>query len=193
MALVGWQTLYRRPRTTVAEKGHQIYPYLLKGLPITHTNQVWATDITYIPMKRGFLYLTAVIDLHSRYIVGWSISNTMSADWCKQVVEEAINTYGAPEIINTDQGSQFTSEVFTSLLKDRGVRISMDSKGRAIDNIFIERFWRSLKYEYVYLRPADDGVALYEGVKEYIHFYNTKRLHQSLEYQTPEYRYKNAA
>ena len=117
----------------------------------------------------------------------------MTADWCAQVVEEAISTYGAPEILNTDQESQFTSEVFTSLLKDNGVSISMDSKGRAIDNIFIERFWRSIKYEHIYLRPADDGVALYEGVKEYMHFYNTQRMHQSLDYHTPEYRYKKAA
>lgn len=193
MMLVGWQTLYRRPRTTIADKRHPIYPYLLKGLPITHTNQVWATDITYIPMKRGFLYMMAIIDLHSRYVVGWSISNTMSAEWCRQTLEEAINVHGTPEIINTDQGSQFTSDVFTSLLKDNGVRISMDGKGRAIDNIFIERFWRSLKYEHIYLRPADDGVALYEGVQHYMQFYNTVRLHQSLEYQTPETWYKKAA
>lgn len=193
MMLVGWQTLYRRPRTTIADKRHPIYPYLLKGLPITHTNQVWATDITYIPMKRGFLYMMAIIDLHSRYVVGWSISNTMSAEWCRQTLEEAITVHGAPEIVNTDQGSQFTSDVFTSLLKDNGVRISMDGKGRAIDNIFIERFWRSLKYEHIYLRPADDGVALYEGVQHYMQFYNTVRLHQSLEYQTPETWYKKAA
>lgn len=193
MRIVGWQTLYRRPKTTLRSKEHPVYPYLLKGLEVTHGNQVWAMDITYIPMKRGFLYLAAIIDLHSRYVVGWSISNSMSAEWTRQVVEEAITLHGAPEIFNTDQGSQFTSEVFTSLLTEKGVRISMDGKGRAIDNIFIERLWRSLKYEHVYLRPADDGVMLYEGVQHYFHFYNTERLHQSLEYQTPESYYKKAA
>lgn len=193
MALMGWQTLYRRPRTTIPENGHLVYPYLLKDLRITHRNQVWAIDITYIPMQRGFLYMVAIIDVHTRYVVGWSISNTMSAEWCTQAVAEAIAVHGKPEILNSDQGSQFTSDVFTALLKENGVRISMDSKGRAIDNIFIERFWRSLKYEHVYLRPADDGVALYEGVKAYMHFYNTERLHQSLDYQTPAFCYKRAA
>lgn len=193
MALMGWQTLYRRPRTTIPEKGHLVYPYLLKDLRITHRNQVWAIDITYIPMQRGFLYMVAIIDLHTRYVVGWSIANTMSAEWCRQTLDDAIAVHGTPEILNSDQGSQFTSDVFTALLKDNGVRISMDSKGRAIDNIFIERFWRSLKYEHVYLRPADDGVALYEGIKAYMHFYNTERLHQSLNYQTPGQHYNLAA
>jgi putative transposase len=193
MMLVGWQTLYRRPKTTLRSQEHAVYPYLLKELEVTRINQVWAMDITYIPMKRGFLYLAAIIDLHSRYVVGWSISNTMTAEWTRQVLDEAITLHGAPEIVNTDQGSQFTSEVFTSLLKEHGVRISMDGKGRAIDNIFIERLWRSLKYEHVYLRPADDGVSLYEGIQQYFRFYNAERLHQSLHYQTPESYYKKAA
>ena len=193
MQLMRWQTLYRRPRTTQRHPGHPVYPYLLKGLEVTHRNQVWQMDITYIPMKRGFLYLAAIIDLKTRYIVGWSINNTMTAEWTCDVMKEAIALHGAPEIVNTDQGVQFTSEVFTSLLKEQGIRISMDGKGRAIDNIFIERFWRSIKYEHIYLSPAHDGVELYEGVKRYINFYNTERLHQSLDYETPESRYKQAA
>jgi putative transposase len=140
MGLIGWRTLYRGRRTTIRSKTHPVYPYLLKDLAINRINQVWAMDITYIPMRRGFLYLTAIIDVASRYVVGWSISNTMSAEWCTQVMREAIETHGKPEIVNTDQGSQFTSEEFTSLLKDQGVRISMDSKGRAIYNIFIKLF-----------------------------------------------------
>ena len=155
-----------------------MYPYLLKDLAITRRNQVWSIDITYIPMQRGFLYLTAIIDVATRYVVGWSISNTMSAAWTRQVMEEAIREHGTPEIVNTDQGCQFTSEEFTSLLKENGVRISMDGRGRAIDNIFIERLWRSTKYEHIYLRPARDGVELYEGVREYLRFYNNERLHQ---------------
>ncbi len=193
MHLVGWQTLYRGKRTTVRQKSHPVYAYLLKGLEITRVGQVWSMDITYIPMRRGFLYMAAIIDVHSRYIVGYRISNTMTAEWCTEVMREAIETFGAPEIVNTDQGCQFTSESFTSLLRQSGVRISMDSKGRAIDNIWIERFWRTLKYEHVYLKPADDGVALDEGVRAYIDFYNHERLHQSLGYQTPAVRYKQAA
>jgi putative transposase len=193
MGMVGWQTLYRGRRTTVRQKAHPVYPYLLKDMEIMRVNQVWSMDITYIPMRRGFLYMAAIIDVHSRYIVGYRISNTMTAEWCTDLMREAIETFGAPEIVNTDQGSQFTSESFTSLLKQNGVRISMDSKGRAIDNIWIERFWRTLKYEHVYLRPAEDGVALDEGVAAYIDFYNHERLHQSLGYQTPQSYYRRTA
>ena len=142
-------------------------------------------DITFVPMRKGFMYLCAIIDLHTRFVVNWSLSNTMTAEWCKQVVREAIESYGAPEILNTDQGSQFTSEVFTGLLKEKNIRISMDGKGRAIDNIFIERLWRSVKYEYIYLHAAEDGVQLYEGLQRYFSFYNHERPHQSLQYQTP--------
>lgn len=193
MGMVGWQTLYRRPRTTKRHPGHPIYPYLLKDLPIVRRHQVWAMDITYVPMAQGFMYLAAIIDVHTRFIVGWSISNTMTAEWTRQIIEAAIAEHGAPEIVNTDQGSQFTSEIFTSLLAEHGIRISMDGKGRAIDNIFIERFWRTIKYEHIYLSPAHDGVELYQGVEEYIRFYNTERLHQSLGYQTPEQSFKQAA
>jgi len=195
MKLMGWQTIYHKRNTSKRNKHHPVYPYLLKGLDVTHRNQVWAIDITYIPMRRGFMYLCAIIDLHTRYVINWSISNTMSSIWVRQIVEEAIETYGQPEIINSDQGSQFTASEYTSLLTDRDnpVEISMDGKGRAIDNIFVERLWKSVKYECVYLHAFEDGVKLYEGLLQYFNFYNTERLHQSLGYKTPESVYKKAA
>lgn len=185
MRQMGWQTLYRRKSTSDPDKQNKVYPYLLKGLLIERANQVWATDITYVPMKKGFMYLCAVIDLHTRFVLNWSVSNTMSAEWCKQVVDEAIQQYGCPEIFNTDQGSQFTSGIFTALLRDNKIQISMDGKGRAIDNIFIERLWRTVKYEHIYLHVADDGLKLYQGLKTYFIFYNEQRPHQSIKYQTP--------
>jgi len=195
MKLMGWQTIYRKPNTSWKNKEHKIYPYLLKDLKIDHRNQVWGIDITYIPMRRGYMYLCAIIDLHTRYVVNWSISNTMTAEWCCQVVEEAVRMNGKPEIINSDQGSQFTSLDYTELLQssEMNIKISMDGKGRAIDNIFIERLWKSVKYECVYLNVFEDGVQLYEGLQKYFNFYNTERLHQSLNYQTPEFFYKEAA
>lgn len=193
MDLMGWQTIYRRPNTSKPNKQNRIYPYLLKGLKVTGANQVWAMDITYIPMRRGFMYLTAVIDVYTRFVVNWSISNTMSAQWCSEVVREAMEKYGKPEIFNTDQGSQFTSDEFTSLLSAKGIRISMDGKGRAIDNIFIERLWRSVKYEHIYLHAAQDGVELYKGLNNYFEFYNRQRPHQSLDYQAPASQYLKAA
>lgn len=192
MELMGWQTIYRKPNLSKPNKLHQVYPYLLKGLAITRRNQVWAIDITYIPMRRGFLYLCAIIDLHTRYVVNWSISNTMTADWVRQVVQEAIAEHGKPSIINSDQGSQFTSLEYTSLF-DEEMKISMDGKGRAIDNIFIERLWKSVKYECVYLHAFEDGVQLYEGLHQYFGFYNDERLHQSLDYRTPASLYRQAA
>jgi putative transposase len=189
MDLVGWQTIFRRPRTTIATPGHKVYPYLLKNLPIERVNQVWAMDISYVPMKTGFMYLTAIIDLHSRYVVQWSLSNTMTAEWCAEVLKEAILEHGTPDIFNTDQGSQFTSAVFTDVLHANNIQISMDGKGRAIDNIFIERLWRSIKYEDIYLKCYEDGLALYQGMKAYFGFYNGERLHQSLGYETPATRY----
>ena len=192
MQLMGWQTLYRKPNTSWKNKAHKVYPYLLKDLKITHANQVWAIDITYIPMKKGFLYLCAIIDLHTRYAVNWSISNTMTSGWVRSIVEEATQQNGKPNIINSDQGSQFTSEEYTSLF-DEQMKISMDGKGRAIDNIFIERLWKSVKYECVYLHAYEDGVQLYEGLKNYFHFYNHERIHQSLDYKTPQSLYRNAA
>ena len=193
MRLMGWQTLYRKPNTSWKNCEHKIYTYLLKGLKIDHKNQVWGIDITYVPMRRGFMYLCAIIDLHTRYVVNWGISNTMSADWCCQLVEEAINVHGKPGIINSDQGSQFTSHEYTEMLSEKGIQISMDSKGRAIDNIFIERLWKSVKYECIYLHAFEDGVQLYKGLDNYFTFYNTERLHQSLDYETPESLYKKAA
>jgi putative transposase len=151
MKLVNWKTIFREPKTTIINKLHKKYPYLLKGLKIEKQNQVWATDITYIPMRKGFMYLMAIIDLHSRKVLNWSLSNTMSADWCAEVLQETMNNHGKPEIFNTDQGSQFTSDVFINVLKFKEIKISMDGKGRALDNIFIERLWKSVKYEHVYL------------------------------------------
>jgi putative transposase len=186
MKKVCWQTLYPPVQTTRPDKNQYKYPYLLRDLNIDHRNQVWAIDITYIQMERGYMYLFAIIDVFSRYIVGWSLSNTMTARWCTECIREAIETYGKPEIINSDQGSQFTSEVYVSMLGEYGdILISMDGRGRATDNIFIERFWRSVKQEYVYLHVYGDGVELWKGLNEYIRFYNHERLHQSLDYKTP--------
>ncbi len=162
MKIVNWKTIYREPKTTVCNPEHKKYPYLLKDLKITHKNQVWATDITYIPMKQGFMYLTAIIDLHTRYVLNWDISNTMSAEWCAKILSETIEKHGCPEIFNTDQGSQYTSEIHTKVLKNNDIKISMDGKSRAIDNIFIERLWRSVKYENVYLQSYSDGTELYK-------------------------------
>jgi putative transposase len=177
LKIMGRETLYRRKNLTKLGLRKFIRPYLLRGMEITRPNQVWCTDITYIPMKKGFMYLTAVIDVYSRKIVGWSISNSLAAQWCKSMLEEAIATHGIPEIINTDQGTQYTSAIWTQYLESLGVQISMDGKGRALDNIWIERFWKSIKYDYVYLNPADDGFELYEGVQNHIAYYNDKTHH----------------
>lgn len=193
MQIVDWQTIYREPQTTIANKEHKKYPYLLRGLKIARCNQVWATDITYIPMKTGFMYLMAVIDLHSRYVLHWSLSNSMSAEWCAEVLQETIDKYGKPEIFNTDQGSQFTSEAFIKVITDDEIKISMDGKGRALDNVFIERLWRSVKYEHIYLNVYEAGLSLWKGLDGYFRFYNCERPHQSLSYKTPaNYYYANA-
>ena len=193
MKMVNWQTIYREPHTTVRDKTHYKYPYLLRDLKIVRCNQVWAMDITYIPMKTGFMYLTAIIDLHSRYVVQWSLSNSMSAEWCTEVLQEAIREHGVPEIFNTDQGSQFTSEVFINTLIANGIKISMDGKGRALDNIFIERLWRSVKYENIYLNVYENGLSLWKGLDKYFQFYNHHRSHQALGYHTPKQKYVFAA
>lgn len=189
MKLSGWKTLYQQPRTTIAEKASYKYPYLLKGVLFERPNQVWEIDITYLPMAKGFMYLFAIIDVYSRFIVGWGISNTMSAEWCSSITKEAIITHGKPDIINSDQGSQFTCEAHVELLKKYEIQISMDGKGRAIDNIYIERFWRTIKYEDIYLRAYECGVSLYRGVEKYMHFYNNKRKHQHLNNTTPKVLY----
>lgn len=193
LRLMGLMAIYPKKNLSKLGLKKYIHPYLLNGLDINCPNQVWAIDVSYIPMKSGFLYLTAVIDVYSRYIVGWGISNTLEAEASVSVLEQAIRDYGKPEIINSDQGSQFTSELWVTTLKKEGIRISMDGKGRVIDNIFIERFFRSLKYDYVYLHPANDGLELYQGVKEYIHYYNHSRYHQGIGRQIPVNLYKPAA
>jgi len=193
MKIMGWKTLYREPNTSEPNKQHKVYPYLLKGKRIWKSNQVWQIDITYVPMRKGFMYLCAIIDVHTRYVVNWGISNTMSADWCKQIVQEAIDRHGKPEILNSDQGSQFTSEAYIGLLKGHQILISMDGKGRALDNIYIERLWRSVKYENIYLNVYEDGLSLYQGLRQYFDFYNNERLHESLEYRAPEVLYRREA
>jgi len=181
---MGLAAIYRRPRTSRPAPGHKVYPYLLGGMEITRPNQVWAADITYVPMAKGFLYLVAIMDWNSRYVVAWRLSNTLDAEFCVETLAEAL-TKGTPEVFNTDQGSQFTSEGFTGLLEQHGVRISMDGKGRYADNIFIERLWRTVKYEEVYLKAYLGGREAKTGLDEYFRFYNTQRPHQALGYRTP--------
>ena len=177
--LMGHQTLYRRKNLTKNALKQFIKPYLLRGLEINRANQVWCTDITYIPMAKGFMYMTAFIDVYSRKIVGWGISNSMSKQWCLNVLNDAIARYGKPEIINSDQGSQYTSTAWTNYLEKQQIKISMDGKGRATDNAWIERFWKSLKYDYIYLNPCDDGFELLGGVQNHIEYYHQKH-HQSI-------------
>ncbi len=186
MKRMGIEALYRKPKTTRRQPGHKIYPYLLRNLPITRANQVWAMDITYIPMARGFVYLVAVVDWYSRRVLSWKLSNTMDTQFCLDAVEEAIVRHGKPEIMNTDQGSQFTSQAFTGLLKDNDIRISMDGKGAWRDNVFVERLWRSVKYEEVYLHAYDTVSAARAGLDRYFRFYNTRRPHSGLDRQTPD-------
>ena len=193
LRLMGLLAIY--PKRNLSKLGIKKYirSYLLKGLYINHPNHVWAIDITYIPMKRGFLYLTAIIDIYSRYVVGWGISNTLEAEATLSVLKQAIKDHGKPEIINSDQGSQFTCNDWIEYLNSENIKISMDGKGRATDNIFIERFWRSLKYDYVYLNPANDGVELYQGLKEYLHYYNHQLHHQGIGRQIPADLYQPVA
>ncbi len=179
MRLMGLMPIYQKPNTSKAAKGHKTYPYLLKGLRVTRPNQVWAADITYLPMRRGFLYLVAIMDWHTRKVLAWRISNTLEADFCVEALNEAIVRFGPSEIMNTDQGSQFTSFAWTDRLRRSGVRISMDGKGRFLDNIFVERLWRSLKYECVYLHAWETGSEAKAGVGKWIEFYNRKRPHSA--------------
>lgn len=185
MRLMGLEAIYQKPNLSKPAEGHQIYPYLLRGFVINQPNQVWSTDITYIPMPKGFLYLCVVIDWYTRFILGWRLSNTLLADFCIDALADAFDEWGQPLIFNTDQGSQFTSKAFLKPLQERKISISMDSKGRALDNIFVERFWRTLKYEHVYIKGYADGLSLWKGLNEYFQFYNYVRKHQSLGYQTP--------
>lgn len=193
MRLMGLMALYPSKKLRIPNKEHTIYPYLLRGLKIERTNQVWQTDITYVPMKKAYMYMMAIIDVKSRYILNWSVSNTMDAAWCTRVLKETLELHGNPKILNTDQGSQFTSHGFQQVLTDQQIKISMDGKGRALDNIYIERFWRSLKYQHVYLKPAEDRLELFKRIKQYIEFYNLQRRHQSLDLQTPTETYTQLA
>ena len=186
MRTMGIQTLYRRPRTSTPARGATVYPYLLENMMIERPNQVWSSDLTYLPMAHGFLYLMAILDIASRKVLAWRLSNTMEATFCVEALEEALRRFGPPQIFNTDQGSQFTSEDWTTPLKTAGVAISMDGKGRWIDNIFIERLWRSVKYEDVYLHAYASGSEARSSLTRYFSFYNGRRVHESLGYATPD-------
>jgi len=184
MREMGIQAIYPKPKLSMSDSGHKIYPYLLRGLSISRPDQVWSSDITYIRMSKGFVYLTAVMDWYSRYVLSWSISNTMDVHFCLDALHKAL-LKSRPEIFNTDQGSQYTSTAFTDMLINEDIRISMDSRGRAFDNIFIERLWRSVKYEEVYLNEYESVKHVVQGITRYFEFYNTERPHQSLGYKTP--------
>ena len=186
MRLMGIRALYPGARTTRPDRQHKIYPYLLRDLVIDRVNQVWCTDITYIPMRKGFLYLVAVMDWHSRKVLSWRLSNSLDTAPCVEALEEALAHHGTPEIFNSDQGCQFTSEDFTDVLKDYGIKISMDGKGRWMDNVFIERLWRSLKYEEVYLKAYDTVSQATQGIGDWMNFYNQDRRHASLDRMTPD-------
>ena len=191
MRRMGIETLYRKPKTSAPGAGaaHRVYPYLLKGLAIDTPNQVWATDITYIPMAKGFMYLVAVMDWASRRVLAWRSSNTLTTDFCVEALQEALAKYGSPEIFNTDQGAQFTSAEFTGVLESRGIRISMDGRGRWVDNVFVERLWRSLKYEEVYLHAYGSMAEANRCIGTYFDFYNRLRHHQGLDRLTPDAAY----
>jgi len=189
--LMDIRALGPNPYTSKSDPTAYKYPYLLRNLKVTEVNQVWAADITYVGLRTGYLYLFAIIDLYSRYIIQWDISNSMTAKWCTSIMKNALESYPTPEIFNTDQGTQFTSEIWIDNLKDNGIKISMDGKGRAIDNIFIERFWRSYKYEYLYLNVPNGGKELYDDSLEYMNFYNFERQHKSIGKLTPAEMYYN--
>ena len=182
---MGIEALYVKPRLSSAHPGHKKYPYLLRGLEITGANHVWATDITYIPMARGFCYLVAIMDWASRMVLSWRLSNTLDSAFCVDVLEEALSTYGCPDIFNTDQGSQFTSEAFTNVLHAHSISISMDGKGRWMDNVFIERLWKSVKYEDIYLKAYASMAEVKSGLATYFEFYNEKKWHHTFDKKTP--------
>lgn len=189
MRLMGIEAIYRKRRTSIPGKGHKIYPYLLGTVAIERPNQVWAADITYLPMAKGFAYLVAILDLYSRRVLAFRVSNAMTTEFCVEALEEALVRYGAPEIFNTDQGAQFTAEDFTQPLEAKGVRVSMDGKGRWVDNVFIERLWRSVKYEDLYLHAYETVGEVKAALARYFGFYNARRPHQSLDYRTPDEAY----
>jgi putative transposase len=189
MHRMGIEPIYPRRRTSLPEKGHKIYPYLLANLAIERPNQVWAADITYLPMAQGFAYLVAILDLYSRKVLAFRVSNTLATDFCVEALQEALTRFGAPELFNTDQGAQFTAEDFTKALEAKGVRVSMDGRGRWIDNVFVERLWRSVKYEDIYLHAYESMRELKLALANYFSFYNARRPHQSLDYRTPDEMY----
>jgi putative transposase len=184
MHLMGLQALYPKPKTSRPAPGHQVYPYLLRGLTIDRPNQVWCADITYVPLQHGFMYLVAVLDWFSRYVLAWQLSNTLDGRFCQEVVRQALHS-GTPEIFNTDQGAQFTALAFTTILQEAGIRISMDGRGRAMDNVMVERLWRTIKYEHIYLMDYATVPPLEAGLGDYFRFYDYERPHQSLAYRTP--------
>ena len=186
MKKMGIAAFYRKPNLSKPHPQHKIYPYLLRGMDITRANQVWSADITYLPMARGFCYLMAIMDWASRKVLAWRLSNTLNASFCTEALEEAIRKYGVPEIFNTDQGSQFTSDTFIEILESHDIDISMDGKGSWLDNVFIERLWRSVKYEDVYLKAYASITEVRQGLREYFEFYNLRRRHQSLDRRTPD-------
>jgi putative transposase len=184
LRIMGLEALYPKPRLSVAGRGHRIYPYLLRGVRIERPDQVWSTDITYVPLPAGFMYLAAIIDWYSRYVLAWRLSNTLDGSFCLELLDEALGR-GCPEVFNTDQGVQFTAEAFTGRLQAAGVAVSMDGRGRCLDNVFVERLWRTVKYENIYLEGYDSVPGLEKGLGKYFPFYNHERLHQSLAYRTP--------
>jgi putative transposase len=191
MRIMGLEPIYPKPRTSRPHPDHKVYPYLLRDLTINRPNQVWTSDITYIPMRRGFMYLVAVMDWYSRKILSFRMSNTLDSEFCIEALEEALLRYGKPEIFNTDQGSQFTSRGFVGVLESHGIQVSMDGRGRAQDNIFIERLWWTLKYHYIYLHAFDSGSELRQGLRQWVDFYNQERPHQALDNLTPDEVYYN--
>lgn len=199
MAMMGLVAIYPRPNTSKPHPEHKIYPYLLRNVVVDRTNQVWSTDITYLRMPHGFMYLVAIMDWHSRKVLSWRISNTMETGFCLEALQEAFQKYGSPEIFNTDQGSQFTSNAFVSAVESSGAKMSMDGRGRFLDNIFVERLWRSVKYEFIYLHSFENGKDLRQRMGKWFDWYNQERIHQSLGYCTPDLVYqqnqpfKNAA
>jgi putative transposase len=192
MRVMGLEAIYPKPRLSLAGKDHRIYPYLLRGVKVERKDHVWSTDITYVPMPSGFMYLAAVIDWFSRYVIGWRLSNTLDGSFCLELLEDALRA-GKPEVFNTDQGVQFTAAAFTGRLESAGVAVSMDGRGRALDNVFVERLWRSVKYEDIYIRGYETVPELDRGLARYFDFYNHERPHQSLDYRTPAAVYRGTA
>jgi putative transposase len=191
MRVMGLEAIYPKPKLSVAGRNHKVYPYLLRGVPIERVDQVWSTDITYVPMPQGFMYLAAVLDWYSRYVIAWRLSNTLDGDFCLEMLEEALSK-GKPEVFNTDQGVQFTASAWTSRLERAGVAVSMDGKGRCLDNIWVERLWRTVKYEDLYLKRYETVSLLLTGLKGYFPFYNEERRHQGLDYRTPAEVYRHS-